>query len=217
MEAADACSVSELHLGRNNGGACCFGQCCITGFCSGRPAKHVPRAPYRWRHSRWVQCADRRASSAASSVFSPGETGGLGLVQGPTAQPLPLQVSFRSQSEKSAARPTVRTISAAPAAVVLFQNQAAGPTIWESAFDCTATDGPALEDPLAFVQTASPPALSLLMSEAEDGDVRMQEGLAELRRQCGSDVPTQLTMARFGLADLVTPEWPSRLPVRCPS
>lgn len=153
----------------------------------------------------------------ASSVFSPGETGSLGLVQGPTAQPLPLQVSFRSQSEKSAERPTVRTISAAPAAVVLFQNQVAGPTIWESAFDCTSTDGAALEDPLSFVQTTSPPALSLLMSVAEDSDVRVQEGLAELRRQCGSDVPTQLTMARFGLADLVTPEWPSQLPVRCPS
>lgn len=152
-----------------------------------------------------------------SSVFAPGETGGLGLVQGPTAQPLSLQVSFRSHSEESAERPMVRTFGAAPAAVVLFQNQVTGPTIWESAFDCTATDGAALQDPLAFVQTASPPALSLLMSEAEDGDVRVQKGLTELRRQCGFDVPTQLIMARFGLADLVTPEWPSRLPVRCPS
>jgi hypothetical protein len=38
-----------------------------------------------------------------------------------------------------------------------------------------------------------------------------------LRQSCGATVPAAETLAQFGLADVVTAEWPQQLPVRCPS
>ena len=74
-----------------------------------------------------------------------------------------------------------------------------------------------LQDPLAFVQTTFPPVLSLLVPDAEPVDQPVQLALASLRAKCGGTVPSVQTLAKFGLADLVTDEWPQQLPVRCPS
>ena len=46
--------------------------------------------------------------------------------------------------------------------------------IWESSFDCSAGDAGAAADPLAFVESSSPPAVSLLVPTpaAEDTSIR---------------------------------------------
>jgi hypothetical protein len=68
---------------------------------------------------------------------------------------------------------------------------------------------------MAFVQATSPPAVSLLVADADASDQPVQAALKSLRGQCGSSVPSKDTMAQFGLADLVTDDWPAQLPVRC--
>jgi hypothetical protein len=150
-----------------------------------------------------------------SSVFAPGATSVLGLVQGPTANPVSLNISFQP---KSGGASTTRTLPAAPAALILISGSSFNtPTVWESEFDCATADGSASNDPLAFVETTSPPAVSLLVPEPDASDAPVQAALKKLRNSCGATVPAKATLGQFGLADIVTAEWPQNLPVRCPS
>ena len=150
-----------------------------------------------------------------SSVFAPGNSAELALVQGPTANPVSLTMTFKPQSGGT---PVSRTLPASPAALILFKGATiAAPTVWESGFDCAAGDGGVSNDPLAFIETASPPALSLLVPTPDSTDAPIQNALTTLRRSCGATVPAAATLAQFGLADVVTAEWPQQLPVRCPS
>ena len=151
-----------------------------------------------------------------NSVFAPGASGTLGLVQGPTANPFSLELSFQPEGDGPG---TTRTLPAAPASLTLISRAATTvPTIWESNFNCETGDGvDNLQDPLAFVQTTFPPVLSLLVPDAEPVDQPVELALASLRAKCGGTVPSVQTLAKFGLADLVTDEWPQQLPVRCPS
>lgn len=151
-----------------------------------------------------------------NSVFAPGASGTLGLVQGPTANPFSLELSFQPEGDGPG---TTRTLPAAPASLTLISRAATTvPTIWESNFNCETGDGvDSVQDPLAFVQSTFPPVLSLLVPDAEPVDQPVQLALASLRAKCGGTVPSVQTLAKFGLADLVTDEWPQQLPVRCPS
>ncbi|WP_222929467.1 hypothetical protein [Synechococcus sp. RS9902] len=150
-----------------------------------------------------------------NSVFAPGATGILGLVQGPTANPVSLELSFLPEGVGSA---TTRTLRAASANLTLISGAAiAVPTIWESTFNCETGNGvDSVQDPLAFTQPAFPPVLSLLLPDVEPVDHPVQKALTSLRAKCGGNVPATQTLAQFGLGDLVTEEWPEQLPVRCP-
>ena len=149
-----------------------------------------------------------------SSVYAPGSSGLIGLLQGPSSSPVSLKVSFKPEngSEES-----TRTLPATPASIVLIAAKLQSSTVWESSFNCTAGEGGNSSDPMAFVQATSPPALSLLVLDVEPSDQSIQAALGSLQAQCGADVSTAQTMAQFGLSDLVTDEWPKQLPVRCPS
>ena len=150
-----------------------------------------------------------------SSVFAPGASGDLALVQGPTANPVSLTMTFKPEAGGAS---TSQTLPASPAGVTLISRFAIGaPTIWESGFDCASGDAAASADPLSFIETASPPAVSLLLSTTEASDTQVQKSLQALRQSCGGTVPAAETLAQFGLADVVTAEWPQQLPVRCPS
>ncbi len=148
------------------------------------------------------------------SVYAPGPSGLVGLVQGPTANPVSLKVSFK---QEGGGAESTRTLQAAPAGLFLISASTNSPTVWESSFNCTSGDGGDSSDPMAFVQATSPPALSLLVADSEASDQPVQAALKSLRAQCGSSVPSKDTMAKFGLADLVTDEWPAQLPVHCSS
>ena len=150
-----------------------------------------------------------------SSVFAPGASGDLALVQGPTANPVSLTMTFKPDAGGAS---TSQTLPASPAGVTLVRRSAiSAPTIWESGFDCASGDAAASADPLSFIETAYPPAVSLLLSTAEASDTQVQKTLQTLRQSCGGTVPAAETLAQFGLADVVTAEWPQQLPVRCPS
>ncbi len=144
-----------------------------------------------------------------------GASGDLALVQGPTANPVSLTMTFKPEAGGVS---TSQTLPASPAGVTLLRRSAIGaPTIWESGFDCASGDAAASADPLSFIETASPPAVSLLLSTPEASDTQVQKSLQALRQSCGGTVPAVETLAQFGLADVVTAEWPQQLPVRCPS
>ena len=150
-----------------------------------------------------------------SSVFAPGASGDLALVQGPTANPVSLTMTFKPEAGGAS---TSQTLPASSAGVTLVRRSAvSAPTIWESGFDCASGDAAASADPLSFIETASPPAVSLLLSTPEASDTQVQKSLQTLRQSCGGTVPAAETLAQFGLADVVTAEWPQQLPVRCPS
>jgi hypothetical protein len=111
-----------------------------------------------------------------------------------------------------------RVLDASSVGLILVRGEGVNrPTIWESTFDCNADDQSASADPLSFIETVSPPAISLLLPQQEPSDVSVQNALVSLRQNCGSTVPAQATLAQFGLADLITKDWPTQLPVRCPS
>ena len=71
--------------------------------------------------------------------------------------------------------------------------------------------------PWRLSNPASPPALSLLVLDAEPTDQSLQALLSALRSKCGTSVSAAETMNQFGLVDVVTEAWPDQLPVRCES
>ena len=150
-----------------------------------------------------------------SSVFAPGSSGDLAHVQGPTANPVSLTMTFKPEAGGTSSS---QMLPATSAGVTLVSRATiSAPIIWESGLDCASADAAASADPLSFVETASPPAVSLLLPTGEAGDVQVQKALQSLRQSCGATVPAAETLAQFGLADLVTAEWPQQLPVRCSS
>jgi len=159
----------------------------------------------------------------ANSVFAPGSAATIGLLEGPTAQPRPLQLSFRplnsaGTSAAAAGQVTSRDLPAAPAGVVLLTVPAVkAATIWESGYRCEGSgSAAAAADSLDFVQSASPPAVSLLVSDPQTDDKTVAAALRQLRSLCGKTVATTSVAQSFGLADAITAEWPQQLPVRCP-
>jgi hypothetical protein len=151
-----------------------------------------------------------------NSVYSPGASGDLGLVQGPTANPVGLTMTFRPNVGEGVE--SSRALDASQVGLILVRRVGVGvPTIWESSFDCDADDQLSIADPLSFVESVSPPAISLLLPQSEPSDVSAQNALEDLRKNCGATVPAVATLAQFGLADLLTKDWPNQLPVRCPS
>ena len=147
-----------------------------------------------------------------SSVYAPGSSGLIGLLQGPSSSPVSLTVSFKPEngSEES-----TRTLPATPANIVLMAAKLQSSTVWESSFNCNSGERGNNSDPMAFVQAIAPPALSLLVLDVEPSDQPIQKSLNSLQTQCGKTVSTSQAMAQFGLSDLITEEWPKQLPVRC--
>ena len=152
-----------------------------------------------------------------SSVYAPGSGRLLGVLEGPTANPRPVQVSFQPEGSSAggAAPSRTLTLAAASAGIVLFRlPEGALPLRWESTFQCDAATK-AGDDPLSFVTASSPPALSLLVADESAPDRKLQLALKSLLKFCGTSVPREQIAQNFGLADTVKGDWPSQLPVRC--
>jgi hypothetical protein len=152
-----------------------------------------------------------------SSVFAPGDSTLLGLLEGPSDQPRPLQLRFRPQTGTAPA--SERLLPPGQAALVLVQGpRLAAPTVWESTYRCDdGVAGKTTDDPLQVVSSSSPPALSLLVQDTTPDDARLQTRLQQLRQRCGGTVSRIELVSTFGLGDLLGQDWPEALPVRCPS
>lgn len=157
-----------------------------------------------------------------SSVFAPGASRTLGLLEGPAAEPTPLQLQFRPLSRangsvepSSRGAAISRDLPPARAGVTLF-TLAVPPdtTMWASSYRC-GSEAESTSDPLAFVVSATPPALSLLVKDVTPADRALQDALASLRKACGGTIALQEVSRAFGLEIPSDPRWPQALPVRC--
>ena len=152
-----------------------------------------------------------------SSVFAPGAARLLGIVEGPTANPRPVLISFQAEGSSGSGAASRRTLTlpAGTAGVVLFRlPDAALPLRWESTFQCDGGTAPS-DDPLSFVSASSPPALSLLVGDATPADRALQQGLQKLLQACGRSLPRLQIAQSFALGDAIKDDWPNQLPVRC--
>jgi hypothetical protein len=89
-----------------------------------------------------------------------------------------------------------------------------GEALWESSYRC-GDPAPVSSDPLSFVESVSPPALSLLVTDVTPNDRVFQARLQKLKGLCGAQVGRAELAKNFGLEDVIGPDWPERLPVRC--
>lgn len=159
----------------------------------------------------------------ANSVFAPGAVQLIGLLEGPTASPRPLLLSFapyRAEAPAASSGPGVsqRLLPASAAGLVLISAPAVkGPTSWESTYRCPDGAAPAaVGSELDFVQSASPPAISLLLPQSEPADQPIQAALQRLHQSCGKSLPLAEIALAFNLTDALGQGWPDQLPVRCP-
>ena len=153
----------------------------------------------------------------SSSVFAPGDTGLLGILQGPTANPRPIKVTFTAEGGTGHPPGQVINLPASGEGIILIRApKMKGPMRWESTFVCEDAGTTANDDPLAFVTAGSPPPLTLLLNEASPEDTLMQQALQKLLKACGGSVPRSEVANGFGLADVLKEGWPAQVPVRCP-
>lgn len=157
----------------------------------------------------------------SSSVYAPGSSNLIGLLEGPAGTPHPLLLSFSSYSldpatAASGSAPSERLLPASAAGLVLLTlPPLKGPTRWESAYRCPDGGSGSGGTDLDFVQSASPPALSLLVPQSEPSDQQVQAQLKRFSTFCGKTLPLFEVAKAFNLTDALGPGWPSSLPVRC--
>jgi len=156
-----------------------------------------------------------------NSEFAPASDGLIGLVEGQAASPRPLAVSFKplrswqagtsdgggaiKELQLSAQGPSVRLIRIGPVKE---------PLVWESAYLCGDATSVGNSDPLAYIQTISPPALSLLKPSASSSGGPDRQALQKLASACGSQVSREQVVGAFGLQEMATALTPM-LPVLC--
>jgi hypothetical protein len=153
------------------------------------------------------------------NVFAPGSSGLVAILQGPSANLSPLIVAFKPANSTGVVQPGAsllesRELPPAPVGLVLLKApSSAGVVQWESSYRCDG--GVADTDPLNFVSAGAPPAVSLLVKAAEPVDRLIQAELAQWKTQCGGTIAREQVAKTFGLDELLGPDWPAQLPLRC--
>lgn len=152
----------------------------------------------------------------ADSVYASGESRLLAILQGPSLNPQPLQLSFSAAAEAATAAAPTTLLPASGLGLVLFRQPATGvPLRWVSSYQCEQGSATASDDPLAFVSAGSPPAISLLLAGSSSEFLPLQKLLQQISQACGGTVSRDLISSRFGFTDLINADWPAQLPVRC--
>ena len=154
-----------------------------------------------------------------SNVFAPGSSGLIAILQGPSANLSPLIVAFKPANSAGVVEPRAsllesRELPPAPVGLVLLKAPSlAGAVQWESSYRCGG--GLADADPLNFVSAGAPPALSLLVKTAEPVDRQIQAELAQWKPRCGGTIAREQVAKIFALDEVLGPDWPAQLPLRC--
>ena len=155
----------------------------------------------------------------SSNVFSLGSTNLIALLEGPSANPKPLEVLLRPASDDGLATPNVspllqQSLGASVNRLVLLRVPAASsPLLWESSYQCGEDDG---SDEFGFVTASAPPALSLLLPEADSQAGSLQQQLASLQAVCGSSTAVAPLKQVFDFGDdVIDDSWPETVTVQC--
>jgi hypothetical protein len=142
-------------------------------------------------------------SPANVQEVAKGKPATIAILEGPAAQTYPLLINLQG----------LRSYQLEPMATgvrLLILPAITAETRWESSFLCPEAVGLA-GDPLGFITTASPPALSLVRPGQGAGSGTL---LNRLAASCGSSIPTT-EISKFLSVDPLPGIWPEQLPVRC--
>ena len=155
----------------------------------------------------------------SSNVFSLGNANLIALLEGPAANPMPLEVILRPASDDGFAAQDVspllqQSLGASVNRLVLLRVPAASsPLLWESSYECGEDDG---ADELGFVTASAPPALTLLLPEADSQAGSLQQQLASLQAVCGSSTAVAPLKQAFDFGDeVIDDSWPETVMVQC--
>ena len=158
----------------------------------------------------------------ASNVFSPGESKLIGVLEGPSPAPQPLEIMLRSASVDGIADPDAAPLlqklvpSAVNRLVLLSIPASALPMIWESSYQCDVDDGGA--DEFGFITSSALPARSLLLPDgsSEIQNQPQQRELVALKAVCGTSTPLAPLKAMFQFDDeVINDSWPEQVTVQC--
>ena len=155
----------------------------------------------------------------SSNVFSLGSSSLIAVLEGPSADPRPLEIILRPASDDGLATPGVmpllqKALGASSNRLVLLRvPTASGPLLWESSYQCGEDDG---ADEFGFVTASAPPALTLLLPEADAEAASLQQQLASLQASCGSSTAVAPLRQVFNFGDdVIDTSWPSTVKVQC--
>ena len=155
----------------------------------------------------------------SSNVFSLGSSNLIAVLEGPSANPMPLEVILRHASADGLATPGVspllqRSLGAAVNRLVILSVPAAsGPLLWESSYKCGQDEG---ADEFGFITASAPPALTLLLPGADSEAESLQQQLVSLQAACGNSTAVAPLRQAFDFGDEVIDEsWPQDVTVQC--
>lgn len=144
----------------------------------------------------------------------------IGLVQGPSAQPTGLELTFRplvsnGNEEQSQKKSIGYSFEPNNASVILFSPKLNKDQtfIWESSFNCRQSSSFGEFD---FITSGSPPALSLLTTQSDELNHDVSKTLKVWKNLCGGSIATLDVLNKFELSNLLSNDWPVRLPIHCP-
>lgn len=163
-----------------------------------------------------------------SSVFAPGAPALIAWLEGPSANPKPLQVTLRAASAEGRADPQAapvltRELPAAANRLTLLQIPTpSGALLWESSYRCgdgsggEGSGGDGSGDEFGFITASAPPALSLLVPQGDSGDEAVHQTLLGLKASCGGTTRLAPLKAAFQLSDGdLNGSWPATVKVQC--
>ena len=156
----------------------------------------------------------------SSSVFAPGGSSLIAVLEGPSSNPQPLQIVLRVASADggfdAADAPILqREVPGAQNRLVLMSLPSASKSLrWESSYQCGPEGG---GDEFGFITASAPPALSLLVPGSGDRDDRhLQQVLANLQKSCGDTADLEPLKTALQLGDeVVNDSWPQAVSVMC--
>ena len=144
----------------------------------------------------------------------------IGVLQGPSTFPTDLEVTFRplvsnGNEEQSKKKSVSYLFEPNDASLVMLapglnENQS---YIWESSFNCQQSTSVGDFD---FITSGSPPALSLLTTKSDELNDGLSITLNDWKDSCGGSISTLEVLKKFELTDLLSYDWPTRLPIYCP-
>jgi hypothetical protein len=140
----------------------------------------------------------------SNGEFSPASDGLIGLVEGQAASPRPLAVSFKplrswqaGTTDSGATIKELQLSAQGPSVRLLRIGPVKEPMVWESAYLCGDATSTSSSDPLAYIQTISPPALSLLKPAGVSKGGADRLALQKLATACGAQVSREQVIAAF--------------------
>ncbi len=151
------------------------------------------------------------------SIFSPGKSGLLAILQGPSTNPKALITKFGiyNLNQESEYISEIRLKHPKASLFIIPSPKINSPIIWSSSYDCQTNSAEDLGI-LNFVEDTSPPALSLLLNDSPNEYLNLQKNILKFSSSCSSSVKAEDVFSAFSLQNTINKnDWPLNLDVKC--